>query len=256
MSEELIKITTRKDGVQCVSARELHEGLGVEQRFNDWISRRIKKYSFVENEDYTCLTQKRVTQRKDGQRGETTEKDYIITTDMAKELCMVENNELGRKFRKYFIACEKKLQSIENSLEVQKGLALLRVAEGTNTEDRINGATKYAELVSQPLKDKIALDKPKVDYYENVLNTKGTMTTTQVAKGFGMTAQTLNTYLFDKRVQFKQGEMWMPYKEYDGKGYTDVRTFLLDDNTTKHYLVWTEKGRRFIYDLLLGDKLI
>ena len=110
---ELIKITTNESGVSCVSARELHEGLGVEQRFNDWINRRIKKYGFEENTDYTCLTQKRVTQRTNGQKGTATEKDYIITIDMAKELCMVENNDLGRKFRKYFIACEKKLQEVQ-----------------------------------------------------------------------------------------------------------------------------------------------
>ena len=104
MSEELIKITTRKDGVQCVSARELHEGLGVEQRFNDWISRRIKKYSFVENEDYTCLVKKRETRRKDGQRGAVIEKDYIITTDMAKELCVIERrNEKSQLYLKYLL---------------------------------------------------------------------------------------------------------------------------------------------------------
>ena len=113
---------------------------------------------------------------------------------------------------------------------------------------------EYQEKVALLEENKI--NKPKANYYDKVLNTKGTMTTTQVAKGFGMTAQTLNTYLFNKKVQFKQGEMWMPYKEYDGKGYTDVRTFLLDDNTTKHYLVWTEKGRKMIYDLLVEDKLI
>ena len=51
----------------------------------------------------------------------------------------------------------------------------------------------------------------------------------------------------------------MLYKEYDGQGYTDVKTSMIKnglDNITTHYLVWTEKGRRFIYDLLLEDKLI
>ena len=43
--------------------------------------------------------------------------DYIITVDMAKELCMVENNELGRKFRKYFIESEKKLKEITKEVK-------------------------------------------------------------------------------------------------------------------------------------------
>ena len=163
------------------------------------------------------------------------------------------------KYVERFNEYEKRLKNIGNSLETLKGLALLKVAEGNTLEERISGATKYAELVSKPLADKIEEDKPKVNYYEKVLNTEGTMTTSQVAKGFNMTAQKLNNYLHDKKVQFKKSGMWMLYKEYDGQGYTDVKTSVIKkglDNITTHYLVWTEKGRRFIYDLLLGDKLI
>lgn len=63
MEKELIKITTNEDGQKLVSARELHEGLKVKSKFNDWITNRIKKYGFIENEDYTCLTKNLVTQR-------------------------------------------------------------------------------------------------------------------------------------------------------------------------------------------------
>ena len=103
---ELIKITTNDDGKQLVSARELHEGLEVKSKFADWIKNRINKYGFEENEDYTCLSKILETQRTNGQNGIAKEIDYIITTDMAKELCMVENNEQGRKYRKYFIECD------------------------------------------------------------------------------------------------------------------------------------------------------
>ena len=111
--KELIKIQTNEVGENCVSARELHEGLEVKSKFADWIKNRIKKYGFEENTDYICLSKNLETQRINGQRGVTAEKDYIITVDMAKELCMVENNELGRKFRKYFIESEKKLKEIK-----------------------------------------------------------------------------------------------------------------------------------------------
>ena len=105
---ELIKITTNDDGKQLVSARELHEGLEVKSRFADWIKNRISKYGFEEYEDYTIINL--ASKNLEPSWGGNNRVDYIITTDMAKELCMVENNELGRQFRKYFIECEKKLK--------------------------------------------------------------------------------------------------------------------------------------------------
>ena len=41
MKEELIKITTNDEGKQLVSARELHEGLGVEKKFTQWIENQL-----------------------------------------------------------------------------------------------------------------------------------------------------------------------------------------------------------------------
>ena len=112
--KELIKIQTNEVGENCVSARELHEGLGNKRQFTDWIKQRITRYSFEENIDYIKVSL--ISQNceiKTGRGGDTKSVDYIITVDMAKELCMVENNELGRKFRKYFIESDKKLKEIK-----------------------------------------------------------------------------------------------------------------------------------------------
>ena len=48
---EVVEIVEH-DGKQAVNARELHQKLGSNQRFADWIKNRIKKYGFVENQDY------------------------------------------------------------------------------------------------------------------------------------------------------------------------------------------------------------
>ena len=153
------------------------------------------------------------------------------------------------------------MREIINSNEQLKAQLLLSIYKGgqeaiLSTRQLVDIEVKES---TKPLLDKIEVDKPKVNYYEDVLNTEGTMTTTQVAKGFNMTAQKLNNYLHDKKVQFKKSGMWMLYKEYDGQGYTDVKTSVIKkglDNITTHSLVCTDKGRRFMYDLLLGDKLI
>lgn len=84
-----------------VNSKELHTFLGSKQDFATWIKNRITKYGFIENQDYIKTTRK---------VGNATAYDYHITLDMAKELCMVENNEKGREARRYFIDCEKNLQ--------------------------------------------------------------------------------------------------------------------------------------------------
>ena len=95
-------------------------------RFNDWISKRIKKYGFEMGIDYTtyyaingvCLTYSKkstskftaeevenMNQQQRARNGITSE--YKLSINMAKELCMIENNETGRKFRNYFILNER-----------------------------------------------------------------------------------------------------------------------------------------------------
>jgi anti-repressor protein len=103
--EELIKIT-EQDGRQAVSARELHQFLDSKQEFANWIKNRIDKYGFVEGQDFCSFDNsiKRET-------GATIRKEYAISIDMAKELCMIENNERGKQARRYFIACEKKARN-------------------------------------------------------------------------------------------------------------------------------------------------
>ena len=98
-----------------VDGRKLHEVLGSKRQFADWIKQRIEKYEFVENVDFTSVhkfvnvkfTQDEVNAMSPQQRsrhGITTE--YKLTLNMAKELSMIENNEQGKEFRKYFIMSE------------------------------------------------------------------------------------------------------------------------------------------------------
>lgn len=108
-----------KEKGQFVSARELYMFLEVKSHFKDWISRRIVKYGFVENEDFILVAQKRATNNP--KNPTTIENEYLLTVDMAKELSMIENNMNGRTARKYFIECEKRyIQLLKNKLELYK----------------------------------------------------------------------------------------------------------------------------------------
>jgi phage anti-repressor protein len=99
---ELVTIHEKEiDGTteKTVNARELWDKLEIETRFNDWITRRIELYGFIEGEDFYSNLSKSTGGRR--------EKEYLLTLDTAKELAMVENNEAGKAVRKYFIAVEK-----------------------------------------------------------------------------------------------------------------------------------------------------
>lgn len=94
-----------------VNARDLHEFLGVETRFDKWIQRRIEEYGFTQVIDF-------IESPKMANRGfwQTETKDYLVSLDMAKELCMVERNEKGREARRYFIEMEKQAKALPDAV--------------------------------------------------------------------------------------------------------------------------------------------
>lgn len=103
-----------------VNARELHGWLGVGKRFATWITDRIKKYDFIEDLDYFTsipisgngFDSSNKGKIKDPQTGKVVAKDYILSVDMAKELAMIENSEIGKKVRKYFIRVESDFKKV------------------------------------------------------------------------------------------------------------------------------------------------
>nr|WP_304682805.1 phage regulatory protein/antirepressor Ant [uncultured Limosilactobacillus sp.] len=92
---------------------------------------------------------------------------------------------------------------------------------------------------------------PKGQYFDSQMRNPGTMTVTEIAKDYGMTATKLNRLLHEFGVQFKQGKHWVLYHKYDDKGYTQYEAFAYNDNKGVHNnLKWTQRGRKFIYDTL------
>ena len=105
LSNDLFQITkTTLDGaeVNSVNSREIYEHLEVSTRYNDWIQRAIEKYDFEAGVDYVLLKNEK---NPEGGRPSI---DYIVTIDMAKELCMVSNTSKGKETRRYFIEVEKR----------------------------------------------------------------------------------------------------------------------------------------------------
>ena len=102
--------------------------------------------------------------------------------------------------------------------------------------------------------EEIARLKPRADYADSVLDSVTCITTTQLAKELGMTAQELNRLLCEMHIQYWQSGQYMLYAEYArlglAKSRTHKRTFKHGIVSTDTYLVWTERGRNFIHQLL------
>lgn len=101
----ITKATINDEEVNAVNARELWQKLESKQKFADWIKGRIGEYNFEEGKDFFINL---------GKSHGRPLKEYVISLDMAKELAMVENNEQGRKIRRYFIEVEKQYRKQEN----------------------------------------------------------------------------------------------------------------------------------------------
>lgn len=118
VANDLVPVYATDAEERVVDARELHKFLEVGRDFTNWIKDRIEKYGFVRGQDYF------LTLTKIGERQNVTRHDYILKLDVAKELCMVENNEQGRKARKYFIEVEKRFKQITDTSKLSPELQM------------------------------------------------------------------------------------------------------------------------------------
>lgn len=104
------------------------------------------------------------------------------------------------------------------------------------------------------LQDKeIKAAAPKVNYYNNHLQSVNTLTSTQIAKQIGMDAEKLHKKLKEANVIYRQSGQWLLHSPYSTWGLhsTRTQTYTRSDGSigTNVYTVWTERGRRFIIAL-------
>ena len=125
--------------------------------------------------------------------------------------------------------------------------------EGESEKELMARALEIVKNTLQQRNEEIAKLKPKADYVDEVLDSITCVTTTQLAKELGMTAQELNRRLCEMRIQYWQSGQYMLYADFARQGLARSRT---RKHTLKHgmvltemYLVWTERGRDFIHRL-------
>ena len=232
---ELINVTLNENNEPIISARQLHKTLEVKTRFSQWVEQNFKM--FKENEDFSSV----VTTTQQNQYGGTKElQDYAVTIRMAEHLAMMSKTNKGYEVREYFIQVEKDFNSPEKIM----ARALLMADK----------KIKLLESQNENLLIELEEANKNADYLDLILQTKDSLTITQIAQDYGISARKMNQLLKQERIQRIVNGQWVLYAKYLGKGYISSRTFdymgkdgKIHSNITT---VWTQLGRRFLYDRL------
>lgn len=243
-TEQLIPINY-DDEEPTVSARDLHKGLEISERFQAWFNRQLQ-YGFQENLDYVGRKEFNTLAKQELQ-------DYQISVDMAKQICMIQRSEKGRQYRQYFIDLEKAWNTPEQVFARALKMADQTIAKLKGSVESLTAEVNVKNQIIGEL-------KPKADYYDEILKNPGLVTITQIAKDYGMSGKKMNDILHDLGIQYKQSGQWLLYDKYSKNGYTHSETvdIVRSDGRrdVKMNTKWKQKGRIFLYNMLKENGIV
>lgn len=132
--------------------------------------------------------------------------------------------------------------------------AILNIINSRTDIEQAIAIKDFEKVVTEPLHDEIKVLKPKAHYTDIILQNKGLIKVTSIAKDYGMSAQEFNKLLCDFKIQYRLGNQWFLYKKYQNKGYTHSETvnYKHKDGRDDVSIItkWTQKGRLFLYEFL------
>lgn len=188
-------------------------------------------------------------------------KEDFIPEPIFYLLSMKANNEVAREFQKK-VAYEVLPSIRKHGMYATDELLdnpdlLIKVATALKEERERNRLLTVDNKAKTQIIGEL---KPKADYTDAILKNKGLVTTTQIAKDYGMSAQEMNDKLHKLDIQYKQSEQWLLYSKYHSLGYTHSETVNITRKDgrpdIKMNTKWTQKGRLFIYETLKKEDIV
>lgn len=228
---ELIKVVYDNDR-PTVSGRELHEKLEIATQYTKWFER-MAEYGFTEKEDYIAISQKRLT----AQGNETTFTDHQLTLEMAKQICMIQRTETGKRYREYFLEIEKMWNSPEYVM-----------ARAVKMSDR-----KIALLSGQlaEANKQIEEAKPKIEYYDTITSSEGLTSIRETAKLFDVREKDFKALLLATYLYRDAHKRMMPRAEYmnENAAFAVCETVITTPvgSRTTVYTKITPRGRQLLH---------
>lgn len=247
---DLIKVTYDNDRA-TVSGRELHEKLEIKTPYTQWFER-MAEYGFVENEDYIGLSQK--CEKPSGGRPSV---DHQMTIEMAKQICMIQRTDAGRRYREYFLEIERKWNDPQ--------MVMARSLIYANKQlEILSGQLDAANARIEEANAQIEEAKPKVLFADAVKASKTSIMVGELAKllrqnGVSIGQNRLFEWLRNNDYLMKSGESYnLPTQKSMERGLFEIKesTYVTPDNcvhvskTTKI----TGAGQQYFVNLFLKDK--
>lgn len=195
-----------------------------------------------------------------------TQQALFVNEDGLYDVVLDSRKPEAKKFRKWVtgevLPSIRKHGAYATSVTIDKiinnpdyGIQLLKtLKEERRAKEEANQRAITAENEVLALNKEILSMQPKVSYCDLILQSKSTMTITQIAQDYGMSAKAFNILLRNFDIQHKVNGQWILYSKHLPQGYVSSRTVDIahydGHHSTKLITVWTQKGRLFLYDTL------
>ena len=234
------------------------------------------------NEKYGLVVSSRTVAEELGKRHDIVLRDIdnvfnSHSTDLSSEIISNKyTNSRGQKYREYLLT-EKGFTLYMFNIQGYNDFKMAYINEFERMKTYINEQPKDSYMIEDPverakrwieeqeqvkqletdnvIKDQIIGElQPKADYVDEILSSTGTMTITQIAADYGLTAQKLNKILKQAKLQRLVGKQWVLYAEHMNKGYTKSHTINITRTDgspdTMPQTKWTQKGRLKIHEIM------
>ena len=230
---------------QTVSARELHEKLNIKTAFKDWFPR-MCEYGFTEGTDF-CSKMSEST-------GGRPSKDYDITIDMAKQICMIQRTPEGKRVREYLISLEKAWNTPELIMARALKMADKQISDLKEENKQLIESNATLALENNQLAEDVERARPLVEFSKTVSGSKDSIHIGQFAKLIGVGQNTMFDWLRKKGYLGRGGSNYnMPIQRYLNMGIFSLKENIVTnkDGSTVIYpptpLV-TGKGQVYLHD--------
>ena len=226
-----IRTMSNEQGEPMFCGKDVAEALGY-KRSRDAIDQHVEKDDAVKHRLTDSLGRKQLT--------------IFINESGLYSLILSSKLESAKRFKRWVTG------EVLPAIRKQGGYMIAKQGEGE--KEIMARALEIVQTTIRRRDEQIAKLQPRADYADHVLNSVTCITTTQLAKELGMSAQELNRRLCEMRIQYWQSGQYMLYAEFARQGFAKSRTHkrVLKHGMviTEMYLVWTERGREFIHQLL------